>query len=234
MIYFKKTMKILVLSATHQEVKPLFGKLKPEKQPEPDLRRYKFEDHNVNVLITGIGSISTAYLLMKFITGEVYDFIIQVGIAGSYSKKLGIGSVVHVLNEQFADLGVEDKDDFFTLFEKGIVSPDRLPFSGGKLVNPVDFDPKIIKDIPRVSGITVNCVSGSNETISLYRKKFKPDIESMEGAAFFYICIMENIPFMELRGISNFVEVRNRKLWDVGLAVNASNEALLEIIEKIC
>ncbi|GAH30345.1 unnamed protein product, partial [marine sediment metagenome] len=111
--------------------------------------------------------------------------------------------------------------------------PDKLPYSGGKLVNPVSFNSEIIKDIPCVSGITVNCVSGNNETISLYHNKFKPDIESMEGAAFFYICIMENIPFIELRGISNFVEERNKKLWDVKLAVNSSNEALLEIIAKI-
>ncbi|MCK4631138.1 MAG: futalosine hydrolase [Bacteroidales bacterium] len=227
-------MKILIISATYQEVKPLVGKLKLKNQPEPDFRRYKYENHSVDVLITGIGSISTAYMLMKYVTAEVYNFIIQAGIAGSYNKKLHIGSVVHVLNEQFADLGVEDKNKFFTLFEKGIGSPDKLPYSGGKLVNPVSFNSEIIKDIPCVSGITVNCVSGSNETISLYRNKFKPDIESMEGAAFFYICIMENIPFIELRGISNFVEERNKRLWDVKLAVNSSNEALLEILAKIC
>ncbi len=227
-------MKILILSATQQEVKPLAGKLKLKNQPEPYFGRYMYENHSIDVIITGIGSISTAYMLMKFVTSEVYDFVIQVGIAGSYNKKLHIGSVVQVLSEQFADYGVEDQNKFVTLFEEGICSPDKLPYSGGKLVNPVSFDSGIIKDIPYVSGITVNCVSGSNETISLYRNKYKPDIESMEGAAFFYICLMENIPFLELRGISNFVEERNRKLWDVELAVNSSNEALFETLAKIC
>lgn len=227
-------MKILILSATLQEVKPLAGKFKLKNQPEPYFGRYIYENHSIDVIITGIGSISTAYMLMKFITTEVYDFVIQVGIAGSYNKKLHVGSVVQVHNEQFADLGVEDKNKFVTLFEEGILSPDKLPYSGGKLVNPVSFDSGIVKDIQYVSGITVNCVSGRNETISLYRNKFKPDIESMEGAAFFYICLMEDIPFLELRGISNFIEERNKKLWDVKLAVNSSNEALLEIISKIC
>jgi len=226
-------MKILILSATIQEVKPLLGKFKLENQPEPYFGRYMYENHSIDVIITGIGSISTAYLLMKFVSAEVYDFVIQVGIAGSYNKKLHIGSVVQVLNEQFADLGVEDKNKFVTLFEEGICLPDKLPYSGGKLVNPGNFESGIIKDIPGVSGITVNCVSGSNETISLYRNKFNPDIESMEGAAFFYICIMENIPFLELRGISNFVEERNRKLWDIELAVKSSNEALQKILSKM-
>ena len=226
-------MKILILSATQQEIKPLVGKFKLKNQPEPYFGRYMFENHSIDVIITGIGSISTAYMLMKFVTDEVYDFVIQVGIAGSYNKKLHIGSVVHVLNEQFADLGVEVKNKFVTLFEEGIYSPDKFPYSGGKLVNPVGFNSEIVKDIPCVSGITVNSVSGSNETISLYRDKFKPDIESMEGAAFFYICLMEDIPFLELRGISNFVEERNRKLWDVELAVNSSNEALQKILSKM-
>ncbi len=226
-------MKILILSATLPEVSPLIGKFKLINQLDPYFGKYIYKNHSIDVIITGIGSISTAYLLMKFVTAEVYDFVIQVGIAGSYNKKLHIGSVVQVLNEQFADLGVDDKNKFVTLFEEGICSPDKLPYSGGKLVNPANFDYGIIKDIPCVAGITVNCVSGSNEIISLYRNKFNPDIESMEGAAFFYICLMENIPFIELRGISNFVEERNRKLWDVKLAVNSSNEALLEILAKI-
>ena len=233
LIYFKRTMKILILSATFPEVSPLVDEFNLKNQLYPNFGKYVFRNHSIDLLITGIGGISTAYLLMKFLNVEVYDFVIQVGIAGSYNKKLHIGSVVQVLNEQFADLGVEDKNKFVTLFEEGICSPDKLPYSGGKLVNPANFDPEIVKDIPCVSGITVNCVSGSNETISLYRNKFKPDIESMEGAAFFYICIMENIPFIELRGISNFVEERNRELWDVKLAVNSSNEALLEILAKI-
>lgn len=226
-------MKILILSATFPEVNPLVGEFKLKNQPDPHFGRYIYENHSIDVIITGVGSISTAYLLMKFVTAEVYDFIIQVGIAGSYNKKLHIGSVVQVLNEQFADLGVEDKNKFVTLFEEGICSPDKLPYSGGKLVNPGTFESGIIKDIPGVSGITVNCVSGGNETISLYRNKFNPDIESMEGAAFFYICLMENIPFLELRGISNFVEERNRKLWDIELAVKSSNEALQKILSKM-
>ena len=226
-------MKILILSATFPEINPLIDEFKLKNQTDTYFGRYMYENHSIDVIITGIGSISTAYLLMKFVTSEVYDFVIQVGIAGSYNNDLHIGSVVQVINEQFADLGVEDENKFVTLFEDGICSPDKRPYSGGKLVNPLNFDSGIIRDIPCVSGITVNCVSGNNETISLYRNKFMPDIESMEGAAFFYICLMEDIPFIELRGISNFVEERNRELWNVKLAVNSSNEVLQKLLSQM-
>ena len=41
----------------------------------------------------------------------------------------------------------------------------------------------------------------------------------MEGAAFFYVCSMEHIPFIQLRAISNRVELRNRKAWKMDLAL---------------
>lgn len=227
-------MRILLLSSTSLETEFLQSKLKTVKKPDKNFGKYQYKDHNVDLLITGIGCASTTYMLMKSINTEKYDFIIQVGIAGSYTNKYKIGGVVNVISERFADQGVEDKDKFFTLFEKGITSPEKFPYTGGKLVNPLNFDKEIIKDIPSVSGITVNRVTGNRETISMYRKKFNPDVESMEGAPFFYICIMEEIPFIELRGISNFVEERNRKSWSVKSAVNSSNETLLEILDRIC
>jgi futalosine hydrolase len=42
----------------------------------------------------------------------------------------------------------------------------------------------------------------------------------MEGAAFFYICARESIPFVSIRAISNMVERRDRKKWNIPLAVD--------------
>jgi futalosine hydrolase len=60
-------------------------------------------------------------------------------------------------------------------------------------------------------------------------EKFNPDIESMEGATFFYICRREKIPFLALRAISNIVEIRNRSNWDIKLALLNLAEKLNEV-----
>ena len=37
----------------------------------------------------------------------------------------------------------------------------------------------------------------------------------MEGAAFFYVCLKEKVNFFQIRAISNFVEKRNKKNWEI-------------------
>jgi futalosine hydrolase len=61
-------------------------------------------------------------------------------------------------------------------------------------------------------------------------EKFNPDIETMEGATFFYICSLENIPFLALRAISNKVERRNKINWKIALALNNLSEKLKEVL----
>jgi futalosine hydrolase len=80
-----------------------------------------------------------------------------------------------------------------------------------------------------VKGITVNTVHGNSASIKKVKKKFNPDIESMEGAAFFFACQNEKIPCLQIRAISNYVEKRNKKKWKMKLAV----KNLCTIIEKI-
>ena len=88
-----------------------------------------------------------------------------------------------------------------------------------------------LKDIVKpVRAITVNTVTGSDITRDKLVKKFNPDIETMEGATFFYICAMEKIPFLAVRAISNKVEPGNIRAWDIPLALENLTSALNEIL----
>ncbi len=51
--------------------------------------------------------------------------------------------------------------------------------------------------------------------IQFYRDTFNPVTESMEGAALHYVCLMEKIPFLQIRSISNYIGERNKKKWDM-------------------
>ena len=55
----------------------------------------------------------------------------------------------------------------------------------------------------------------------------------MEGAAFFLACLLSEVPFLEIRSISNFVEPRNREAWDLPLAIDNLNVALIELIKTL-
>ena len=83
-----------------------------------------------------------------------------------------------------------------------------------------------------MKGITVNKVHGNAQSIEKTIQLHQPQTESMEGAAVFYACQQLNIPAMQIRSISNYVEPRNRESWQIGLAVKNLNDWLIEFINK--
>ncbi|HSN50370.1 MAG TPA: hypothetical protein VLR52_03985, partial [Bacteroidales bacterium] len=64
-------------------------------------------------------------------------------------------------------------------------------------------------------------------------KHWNPDIESMEGAAFFYACFMENVRCMQIRSISNRVEERDKSRWNLDLAFKNLNKTLLNLLNEL-
>ena len=99
------------------------------------------------------------------------------------------------------------------------------------MTNPVKHH--FTNHLPNTVGITVNTASGSAARIKLITEKFKPDIETMEGAAVFYVALHQHLPFVEIRSVSNIVEPRNRKNWNVPQAIENLNSTLFGILEEI-
>jgi futalosine hydrolase len=222
---------ITIVSATPFEIAPLKSFLDEEFELYNG-HIYQQEPLNVELLITGVGMVQTAYSLGKYLCLKQPGLLIQAGIAGALNTELAIGDVVQVSSEEFADLGVEEADGSFTdVHELDLISPDQPPFRAGKLLNPGagEFD-----FLPSVKGITVNKVHGSDPSIEKLKKRSDADVESMEGAAFFYACLREKRPFLQLRSISNYVEARKRENWNVPLAIENLNQVLKEMILSLC
>jgi futalosine hydrolase len=182
-------------------------------------------------LVTGVGSISTAWALNHWITlNGRPDLAINGGIAGSYKDELVPGDVVMPVSDCFADAGIEDENIFLTLSEAGLISADEFPYKGGLLYTDIKYKNKMKGLLKPVRAITLNTATGSEITREKLLKKFNPDIETMEGATFFYICSRENIPFLAMRAISNRVGARNKNNWKIDLAIKNLTEKLRDIL----
>jgi futalosine hydrolase len=193
-----------------------------------------FNNTEINLLITGVGSVATAWSMKNWLSvNEKPDIVINAGIAGSYKDDIQIGDVVMPVTECFADSGIEDKESFLTLFESGLADPDEFPYRSGLLHSDEIISAKINNIARPVNAITVNTATGSEKSIIKLQKKFNPDIETMEGATFFYICTREKLPFLALRSISNRVEARNRSKWNIPLALEHLSEKLKEVIIRL-
>jgi futalosine hydrolase len=223
-------IKILCVIATQPEaeiLKNICG-----KEVKPGI--YRYQNIELTTLCTGVGSIATAWSLKQWLsTNEKPDLAVNIGIAGSYRDDLEVGQVVIPVSDCFADAGIEDNNQFLTLSEAGLSDADHFPFESGAIYcrnSYVDGAPGSMK---KVKAITVNTATGSEITIKKLINKFNPDIETMEGATFFYICTRENLPFLAIRAISNRVEARNRSNWDIPVALKNLSEGIEAFFLKL-
>jgi futalosine hydrolase len=224
-------MNILITSATYFEVNQTIDYL--------DKCWYKMEEgtwksvnHEIHLLVTGVGVFNTLYELKNRLNQFSYSLIIQVGIGGSYQKNKPLGKVYYIATERFGDIGMEEKDGSFTsIFDTLLIDKNSFPFKEGLLLNP---EATLTKFLPLAHGITLNTVTGTQcKAEKIIQKYPDVEIENMEGASFFYVCLKENIPFMSIRSISNYVEDRNKDNWKMEEAIESLNKTLAELFDIV-
>ena len=223
-------MKILIVAATSMEVKLLTEELQFVREKSSTLTEYQLDNKRIDVLITGIGTTFTTFHLTQTLIKNTYDLVLSVGIAGSLSNELKIGEVVNVISEEFADLGIEHTEGFLTLFESGFIKEDEFPFEGGQLKASHSDG---VMDFKKVKGITTNKSHGKSASIAQLHEKFSAEVESMEGAAVFYVCSQLSIPCFQIRAISNFVEPRDPLQWNIPLALENLKKSLLHTLTNL-
>jgi futalosine hydrolase len=202
-------MRILLVAATEGEISALRPDLKPD----------------VDVLVTGVGMVSTAARCARALALTRYDLALNVGICGSFDRALAPGSVVHVVRDHIAELGAEDNDEFVT------IEAIRLP-AEWTFVNSAPPPFAALRVLPAVNAITVNTVHGNERSIAAVMERFRPEVESMEGAAFMSACLISNVTFAQVRAVSNIVERRNRGAWRVAEAIERLAEATRRILAE--
>lgn len=84
-----------------------------------------------------------------------------------------------------------------------------------------------------VSSNTVEEITTDPKQIQLYKDKYQAQIESMEGAPFHYCCLEQNIPFIQIRSISNYVGERDKPKWNFKDSIAHLNQALEQLLENI-
>lgn len=217
--------RVLIVVATEREIIPFVQFLKEEKSK---IRNSIFGEtgYAFDISVTGVGLVNTAYQMGKNLATKKYDIALNVGVAGAYNSVLELGEITEVVSEQFADFGAEDADGgFLDIFQMKLIDGNVAPFTNNKLINKKPLKSLGLK---LVEGISVQTVRGFEQTIDRTKRKFKADVESMEGAAFFQACLDTHTPFAEIRAISNYVAPRDTTTWKMKDAIIELNVWLIE------
>jgi futalosine hydrolase len=218
-------MRILIVAASSIEVAPVVASLRGMSERGPRLTRYAHAAHDVDVLITGVGMVATAAWCSHVLAVSQYDVALNLGVCGSFDRALKPGDVVQVVTDRIAELGAEDGEAFLSIHDLNL--PGEHEFTN--VAPPANA---ALGRLPPVSGITVNTVHGNERSIAAVIERFKPQVESMEGAAFMQACLIHDVVFAEVRAVSNAVERRNRDAWKLAEAIGILGTTALSILDQ--
>ena len=223
---------MLIVAATAAEIDPLLAALMPRSSVDGRLRSCTRGGHDIDVLTTGVGMVATAAWTSRALAMREYDVALNLGVCGSFDPAISGGVVVQVVSEALPEMGAEADEAFLTLHDLKLLARDEFPFRDGRLMNTEPPSMAALQQLPKVHGITVNTVHGRDSSIAEVRERCAPQVETMEGAAFMYACLIRGTPFAEIRAVSNVVEKRNRATWKLGEAIDNLNSAALRILDQ--
>lgn len=224
-------MRLLLVAATLAEIQPILDPLPPGYSLSPRLVRIHHSRHQIDVLIAGVGMVQTAIWCARTLREHTPDLAVNLGVCGSFNPEFPPGTVVHVVSDRMSELGAEDGDAFLDISALGLLGSDEPSFPSGRLEN--QAPPRAVHYLPQAHGITVNTVHGRQASIDAIVGRWAPDVESMEGAAFMYACLVEGVPFAQIRAVSNRVERRNRAGWKMPEAIAGLTDEVWRVLNEL-
>ncbi|MGA7827609.1 MAG: futalosine hydrolase [Geobacteraceae bacterium] len=236
---------IAVTAATPLEISNLIEVFQAKRQTAPlpwDIFVAEVASTNIIFSISGIGTSNAAAATALMAHLYMPDLLITTGCAGAYPGcGLAIGDIVLATSEVFADEGVLIPEGWRSLEQIGIPLLDR---NGRRFFNEIPLTAQVTSAAEEVAEqlgiaapatgrfLTVATCSGTMARGTELQERFNGICENMEGAAVALTAARYGIACMELRGISNYVEDRDRTRWDINLAVANSQRFLEQFIRN--
>lgn len=219
-----KNAMFLVTAATDIEMEPFLRACGPLPWP---------------ALVTGVGPVETAVQLTAFLAATSLSLsgVINIGVAGAYildgRENAALLDLCLAEREVLADFGICDGAEVKPL--RGVALTIREDFDlDGDLL---DRAKALLAaaGIPCKTGVfaTVSCASGTLERGRALARPHQTLCENMEGAAVARACLHFGLPLLELRCISNLVEDRNRRNWQLRPACDRCGEAAALIVKGL-
>lgn len=196
----------------------------------------------VAVCAGGIGKVNAAIAATAMIERIRPQLVINTGCAGAYpGSGLAIGDLAVASEEVLGDEGVVTSGGWLDFRAMGLTMlvhgerryyneiplPDRAADKAIRLA--------ALHGIPLARGrfVTVSSCSGTQQRGEELAQRCGGIAENMEGAAVALTCLRYGIDCLEIRGISNQVEERDMKRWDIPAAVEAAQRFVIRFIEEM-
>ena len=194
--------------------------------------------------VSGPGKVNASHAATLMIERFHPDLIINFGVGGAYPfSGMGTGDVAVATSEIYADDGILLKDGFATFETIGIPlvrSGRKRWFNDFPLVDRRTrrILTRIVSDaqgekpysVRPGAFATVSACTGTTKRAREIERRLGVICENMEGAAVAHICAIYGVPMIEIRGISNLVEDRNRDSCDIETAADHCQQTVADAL----
>lgn len=236
---------IALLCAVHKESELLRASLRVEESLSIGSKlflRGALTGREIALCAGGMGKANAAHAATLLISQFNPESIIIFGVGGAYpSSGANVGDIVLASEEIDGDGGVLTFEGFKdteyigiplvqkegALFYNRFPSCKKLFAAAHKVLSP----PKTRGRIHIGRFVTLSTCTGTSVRAKELEGRYKALCENMEGAAAAQTAIIHGIPWLEVRGVSNIVEDRDLKKWDIPRAAQAAQEAVQQILE---
>jgi len=236
---------VLIIAATPQEIVLLehaLGTAVRLKTVAFDYAEGRLGNLPVIICAGGIGKVNAATATTALIERHHPRLVINTGCGGAYlDSGLTIGELAVASEEFLGDEGVLTSagwQDLRFMSIPTMVRGNRLhhntiPLSKHAAEKALQLADYYGVELARGRFITVSTCSGTRRRGDELAKKFHGICENMEGAAVAQVCLRYGIDCLEIRGISNHVDERDMKTWDIPRAVETAQRFVLKYLEEM-
>lgn len=222
-------MSVLILVPTQSEMEVVRGRM-TDSLSDTDAAR----GTECSFQLCGFGPISAAARTGALLSRYKPERVILVGIAGTYSDRLSIGSAGRFDSVACDGVGVGIGKDF-----QGAGALGWHQFNGDetepRIGDTITLDSSYIAGVPS-SGLLLTCCAASasrGEAEWRHRRFADAVAEDMEGFAVALACSLARVPVQIVRGISNHVGDRNHQNWQVDTALNAAADFAVRLLPEM-
>ena len=195
----------------------------------------------IALCIGGMGKANAAHAATLLITRFNPEALIIFGIGGAYpASGAAVGELALATEEVAGDEGVITQAGFkdteyigiplvktdTTAIYNRFPAPEQLLRQAQKSLSKAQTN-----RVHTGTFVTLSACTGTSARARELESRYHALCENMEGAAAAQVASLHNVPWLELRGISNLVEDRDLNKWNIPKAAEAAQKAVLRILE---
>jgi futalosine hydrolase len=223
-------VKVLVAVDNPEILSQSFQKLEKLSEVSERLSQYKFNHIELDVLTVGHSLFETSFLMGKMLTKQKYHLVLGLGLAGSYTEEIEVGTIVNIINDKPFNFGEETEDGIKSLYALKLLNPFEAPHQRGAFINMTSAYFNVFLPYRKVPAVTTTLLKGSQSTINYKLKNFPLDVETSNGLGIHYACLFEKTNFYQLRAISYNLAIGNS---NENVALQQLNETFIDILNKL-